>query len=297
MTFAVCTILLANTAFAQISNGKLDQKLQELVTKKALFQQDAEYVITSEHTSSASGTHHVYFVQAINGIPVKGTESSIHINPDGKVSVFNNRMIKNINNEAAKISSAAMTPELAIQAVASRMVYPMSGSLNQIERRDNGVVVFSDAGISKTEIPTQLVYLYNGKDGLSLTYELAIAEMRSADWWNFFVDASTGEIVHKFNLTNYCDFGHDHSDDKPFIGPLPAPKEEGNIETIVVNEAAPVPAQYRVYAMPDESPNHSSGRVLLVNPESLNASPHGWHDTNGLTGAEFTTARGNNPAD
>ena len=44
MTFAVCTILLANTAFAQISNGKLDQKLQELVTKEALFQEDAQYV-------------------------------------------------------------------------------------------------------------------------------------------------------------------------------------------------------------------------------------------------------------
>ena len=60
-TFAVCTILLAGTAFSQNSNGKLDQKLQELVTKEALFQQDAEYVITSEHTSKISGTHHVYF--------------------------------------------------------------------------------------------------------------------------------------------------------------------------------------------------------------------------------------------
>ena len=294
MTFAVCTILLANTAFAQISNGKLDQKLQELVTKEALFQEDAQYVISSEHTSKISGTHHIYFNQAYNGIPIKGTESSIHINRDGKVSVFNNSMIKNLNNEAAKLSTASLTPEMAIQSVASRMVYPITGSLNQLERKPNGVVTFSRAGISQDVIPTQLVYHYDSKDGLSLSYELVIVETRSADAWNFFVDATTGEIVDKFNLTHYCDFGHDHSDDKPFIGPMPAPKEEGEIETIVVNAAAPVPAQYRVYAMPDESPNHSTGRVLLVNPESLNASPHGWHDTNGVTGAEFTIARGNN---
>ena len=50
---------------------------------------------------------------------------------------------------------------------------------------------------------------------------------------------------------------------------------------------------YRVYAMPVESPNHG-GRSLEANPDDATASPYGWHDTNGSTGAEYTITRGNN---
>jgi hypothetical protein len=45
--------------------------------------------------------------------------------------------------------------------------------------------------------------------------------------------------------------------------------------------------------MPTESPNHGS-RVLVTDPENITASPYGWHDTNGITGAEYTITRGNN---
>ena len=188
---AFMTLGVAFTAQGQTRNFNLDQQLQELVVKEALFQEDADYIITSEHTSAVSGTHHVYFVQAINGIPVKGTESSIHINADGKLSNFNNKMIKNLFNEAKDKTGSAMTAEMAIQNVATRMVYSMSESLTQLERKDNGVVLYSKAGISEREIPTQLVYHYDAKDGLTLTWELSIAETRSADWYHFFVDAQS----------------------------------------------------------------------------------------------------------
>ncbi|MBN8480502.1 MAG: M36 family metallopeptidase [Xanthomonadales bacterium] len=46
-------------------------------------------------------------------------------------------------------------------------------------------------------------------------------------------------------------------------------------------------------AFPVESPNHGP-RALLANPSDPVASPFGWHDTNGVAGAEFTTLRGNN---
>jgi extracellular elastinolytic metalloproteinase len=62
-------------------------------------------------------------------------------------------------------------------------------------------------------------------------------------------------------------------------------------------------AAYRVYAQPTESPNHAQppnplppadGRTLEVDPQDATASPFGWHDTDGLPGAEFTIMRGNN---
>lgn len=48
---------------------------------------------------------------------------------------------------------------------------------------------------------------------------------------------------------------------------------------------------YNVF--PVESPSHGP-RALLPNPADAVASPFGWHDTNGIAGAEFTTLRGNN---
>ena len=52
-------------------------------------------------------------------------------------------------------------------------------------------------------------------------------------------------------------------------------------------------ASYRVYPLPVASPDHGP-RVLLVDPADVDASPFGWHDTNGAAGAEYTVLRGNN---
>ncbi len=52
-------------------------------------------------------------------------------------------------------------------------------------------------------------------------------------------------------------------------------------------------SSYNVLAFPTESPNDAS-RQVVTNPADSIASPFGWHDTNGATGAEFTTTQGNN---
>lgn len=52
-------------------------------------------------------------------------------------------------------------------------------------------------------------------------------------------------------------------------------------------------ASYRVYELPVASPDHGA-RVLLTDPADVAASPFGWHDVDGIDGAEFTTLRGNN---
>lgn len=53
-------------------------------------------------------------------------------------------------------------------------------------------------------------------------------------------------------------------------------------------------SQYRVFPYPFESPLNGP-RALLVNPADVLASPNGWHDLNGFTGAEETRGQfGNN---
>lgn len=57
---------------------------------------------------------------------------------------------------------------------------------------------------------------------------------------------------------------------------------------------------YRVFPIPIESPSHATppapadGRQLIANPDNASASPFGWHDIDGVVGADFTTTQGNN---
>ncbi len=50
---------------------------------------------------------------------------------------------------------------------------------------------------------------------------------------------------------------------------------------------------YTVYALPKESPD-DGGRTVEDHPADPIASQYGWHDTDGVEGAEFTDTRGNN---
>ncbi len=52
-------------------------------------------------------------------------------------------------------------------------------------------------------------------------------------------------------------------------------------------------SSYAVYAPPDESPD-SGPRTVQRGPAYYRADRFGWHDTNGVTGPEFTTPQGNN---
>ena len=52
-------------------------------------------------------------------------------------------------------------------------------------------------------------------------------------------------------------------------------------------------ASYHVFAWPLRHPDDGN-RSTQINPHDSTASPFGWHDTDGVSGAEFTDTRGNN---
>ena len=266
--------------------------LEELIAKKS-----NTYAITKETVSRLSGVRHVYLRQAINGLEIYGTESSVHFDKAGKVLIAHNRFLK---DAAATVTSSAqgITAEQAITSVAAQMGYRIV-DLRQIKSigGQNKAAVFNKAGISSEDIPVKLMYYYREGIGTQLVWELSIAEVTSSDWWNFRVDAATGAIIDKDNWTVSCNILGDHEDHihaaktaAPFIGPMPEPLR---INDNAENTTAPPTAQYRVYAMPVESPNYGT-RTLVTNPEHLTASPYGWHDTNGDDTPEFTNTRGNN---
>jgi len=94
--------------------------------------------------------------------------------------------------------------------------------------------------------------------GVELAWNLIVQTVDGDHWYDSSVSAVDGELIY---LSDWID------------------------------DAAP--DKYSVFAMPLENPNEGS-RALVTDPANPTASPFGWHDTNGVAGADFTDTRGNN---
>ncbi|RMA57764.1 M36 family metallopeptidase [Ulvibacter antarcticus] len=289
----VMTILSLSTVSVIAQNNKPEKK--QSMTSEYLAQlvkegKSDDIVITAEHISSLSGTHHIYLLQAINGIGINGTESSVHIDASGKVIKVNNAFIDR-PKLITQTTTAALSARDAILSVAQKMNYSIS-NLQEVNRKGgvNQEVTFNTGGISRINIPVKLIYQLTENNTIQLSWELSIDDVNSPeDWWNFRVDANTGEILSKNNFIAQCYLEHSHSHEA-FIGPINKSEEA----TVSEENSTALIGTYNVFAIPVESPNHGA-RTSIVDPHlDGTGSPFGWHDTNGSAGAEFTDTRGNN---
>lgn len=291
----------ANSSFGQLVSKKpttksVSQKevsLSKVSLADRIKKQRNDYVITGEHTSSVSGIKHIYLRQTINGIEVAGTDSSIHMDATGKVIASHDNFIENIENTLTT-RAKSLDALQAISKVAAKMGYSIS-NLELLEKstQQGEQYLFSKAGISGTEIPVKLQYLYQEGKGTSLVWELSVQELTSSDWWVFMVNATTGAIISKENLTISCFNNFHNHDEEHEVDDI---KEPALFYT-VANEPSFMVGSYGVVPMPYESPGHSPNQNVLItvaNPDNATASPYGWHDTNGAPGSEFTRTQGNN---
>lgn len=271
------------------SNGKSAKvSLENLIQS-----QKDTYVITHEHTSSVSGTRHVYLRQAINGIGIYGTESSIHLDKSGAKIIEHNKFITDVSAQL-KSNTQSLSAAQAIKSVATQMQYAVE-NLNQLKAPSgpNKGAVFDGGRTSVENIPVELMYIYQEDSGIILGWQLSIAEVNSANWWNFIVDAGTGAIIKKTSWVDECVIPHDHTTETETVNfntnlyDIPNYKEETSINSVSCTNC------YEVFAMPVESPYFGS-RTIVTDPADATASPFGWHDTDGVAGAEFTTTQGNN---
>ncbi|MEM0519413.1 M36 family metallopeptidase [Aequorivita flava] len=298
---------------AQHKNPEKEKEVAQYATESSTIslnqlikQKSNTYVITQEHVSRLSGIRHVYLRQAINGVEVFGTESSVHLDKTGKVLMEHNSFLNDVK-ATLKGSSQGISARQAITSVAGQMGYKIS-NLQELQNKGgkNKAAVFNKAGISLVDIPAKLMYYYREGAGTQLIWELSIAETTSTDWWNFRVDASTGKIIDKNNWTVSCNIMDKHNEHyhgenavnyTTLIGPITEIEASYIYDETPKNLISEVPealaSGYRVYAMPVESPNHGA-RSMQVDPDDAVASPFGWHDTDGVAGPEFTVTTGNN---
>lgn len=278
---------------AQEPSSDVNTYLLQQVQNSALNPSDiANYNITNQHTSDKSGVLHIYFTQSFNGSKVIGTESSIHLKNDHLIQA-NINFIKDIDQKIGVVSPSIGKIQ-AIQSIAQKMNYTISGSFTEIANTTPypNKTLFSNGGISQQDIPVELVYrkLTHGK--WVATWEISIREVNDNNWYNFFVNASTGDIITKNNWIIQCNAGHTHDHSEEAVAAF---AKAPTALTAVSSATASVMdgGSYNVFALPLATPLQGD-RSVVVDPHNTTASPFGWHDTDGSTGAEFTVTRGNN---
>ena len=151
--------------------------------------------------------------------------------------------------------------------------------------RDGGAdeeTTVSDGGVSSKPIDAKLVWTPTGS-GVRLAWQVEIDETSGQHSWNALVDADSGVLLAKHDMVVHDDAAASAS----------ALSTASGTASQLAQFAATDGAKYRVYPMPFGSPLDGD-RALVENAADPSASPFGWHDTDGVAGAEFTITRGNN---
>lgn len=293
--FLAIMCVFSCTTIAQNVSGTINQQLGQSVKQDELKSQDTQWQITSQSVSSISGIQHVYYRQLFNGIEIYGTESSIHMLSNGQIISKNNKFIKNTAQKLVGSNSPAISAIQAVQSAAEKLNYSISKPLTILEGAQglDRQMLISDGGISKSPIPAKLIYALTETNQLVLSWDISIQENSQQDWWSLRIDANTGAIVNQSNWMVSCGISHDHSNDVKEMNFNANLYDIPNYAELKGAAPAACVECYEAFKLPLESPYYGP-RTIEVLPANAIASPFGWHDTNGVAGAEFTTTRGNN---
>ncbi len=239
-----------------------------------------DVAITDEYVSRASGVTHLYLRQKVNGVEVYNGRLNAHVTTDGRVVGVKSQFVPNASR-AANAPTPSLTAEAAVEAAAQRLGLVLTDAPGVLEAaNERGQVLLSDAGVSLSPIPAQLVYFAQEDGTLRLAWDLSIEQRDAQHWWSLRVDAETGAVLDQ----------NDWTVQDEWVAEDAAPADYRPIAASPIVGARSDGASYNVWAFPLESPNHGD-RSLAVSPEDPTASPLGWHDTGDT---QYTITRGNN---
>ena len=244
----------------------------------------AQMRVDTTVTDAPTGVTHVYLVQTHEGIEVFNGLMTVNVARNGKVLSAASRFVPGlaaaIRGDAEETTDATEAAESAATALGLRP----SEEIKVIDR-DGGAdeeTTVSDGGVSSKPIDAKLVWTPTGS-GVRLAWQVEIDETSGQHSWNALVDADSGALLAKHDMVVHDDAAASAS----------ALSTASGTSSLLTQFAATDGAKYRVYPLPFGSPLDGD-RALVENAADPAASPFGWHDTNGIAGAEFTTTQGNN---
>ncbi len=203
----------------------------------------------------------VHVQQRFEGLDVAGATLTIVVDGSGTVRSLGDRFERRLSVTAdgpPPTIDAITAVRSAVDALGLVALRPFRqiAVAGAIDGGAEEAATITTGGVSADPIPVRLVLQPDTTtDAVHLAWEVTIREPDGENWWVVSVDADTGAEVDRVNYTSG--------------------------------------ATYEGFAEPVESPSFGA-RTTIVDPADPVASPFGWHDTDGLIGAEFTVTRGNN---
>lgn len=216
----------------------------------------ADVAVTNVVLSSNGGVNTVHLVQRVGGVEIQGATMSIVVSDSGEILDVGNRFVPGGVKLTRSLSPAIDATEAAERAAAALGLSPRGDfDVRSAEGGPDQEQTLDQAGIAAERIPARLVLQRTESGSVRLAWELVIVESADDDVWQILIDAVSGQELDRKNKTRAD--------------------------------------SYRVFEEPVESPIFGD-RTLVVDPADPAASPFGWHDTNGVAGAESTLTVGNN---
>ncbi|MBT0607815.1 T9SS-dependent M36 family metallopeptidase [Aequorivita echinoideorum] len=278
----------------QESKIPIKSYLENNRTQLQLQSQDiSEISIASQSFSKSLNADNVYVEQRYQDIRIFNSVSPFVLK-NGQVISAKVSFIQNIASKA-NAATPTISAASAITNAANQLGLQAPSGLSLLETGDDNNYIFTNGNISLENIPVELVYQkLEDSNTLKLAWNLSIYLLDGSHYYSVRVDAQTGTILATDDWVVSCNFDdpnkeHSHSTE--------VSSQNINSQSILFAPAKQSimvdGSQYRVFPIPVESPNHGVA-ALVSEPADPIASPFGWHDTNGATGAEFTITRGNN---
>ena len=281
--------IVTGSVFGQDFSSSIDTYLNSNRSELGLQSQDIEDVIVERHSYSKSmDVENVYAIQQYQGIEVFNSVSSFAVR-NGQVQnaslSFSEKISQKVNTTSPSINAST-----AISKAAQELGLSSPTNLGLVETVSQNSTIYSNGNISLENIPVKLVFQKMEDNTLRLAWDLSIYLLDASHYYNVRIDATNGTLLATNDWVVSCSFGelnHSNSAHNDSESVLFSQNEEMTVDALGG-------AQYRVFAMPIESPNHGNDALIADPSGDGDGSPFGWHDTDGTPGAEYTITRGNN---
>ena len=216
-----------------------------------------DYRVLSHFVSQHTRVNHIVLQQQHNGLDVLGAMINIAVDNDGRILAGGSSFVPGLSAETELEQSAVIGPVDALADTFSSLGLTPTSNLSILQQSNglNQEVTISDGGIASVPIQGALGYVYRD-GGLELVWVFGILTNSNQNAFTAFASAESGDFIYASDGVKS--------------------------------------ATYQAFSMPDMSPEDGSQQTVVNNPDAMSASPFGWHDTNGVPGAEFTDTRGNN---
>ncbi|WP_312089364.1 T9SS-dependent M36 family metallopeptidase [Chryseobacterium sp.] len=272
--FFILFILIPYSFFSQENQRLLKNYVSTTQVQNFEKPDLTDFEIDNTDFSQSLNAEIVKTQQIFKGFPVYNSVGTAVIK-DQKIIYYEDNFIKNYSYFSSEIAS--VTKEKALQNI--------STFLNEKEIENYVILNESDKEPENKGFVRQKLVYFTDRSDLKLAYQFSVKDLKSSKFWNIIVDAHSGEIILKENLTLSCSF-HPDAYSRNIINP----NLENKKEEVKKSLLSPDNANYNVFPLPIEAPTFGN-RSIVSNPWILSSSPEGWHST-GID--KYTITRGNN---